>query len=74
MRNFQIYITVPLNNYIDILIDTVSPTKAINSCTKVSSKNGNDNNKYYLCDSQFQQSSVKIEQTSPCIDIQAISK
>ena len=52
---------------------TVSPTKAINSCTKVSSKNGNDNNKDYLCDSEFQ-SSVKIEQTSPCIDIQAISK
>ena len=54
MRNFQIYITVPLNNSIDILIGTVSPIKAINSCTKVSSKNGNGNNKYYLCDSEFQ--------------------
>ena len=43
------------------------------SRAKISPKNGNDDNKDYLCDSEFQ-SSVQIEQSSPCIDIKAISK
>ena len=72
-----------LNNPIDFLIDTVLPTKATknknviqelkNSCTKISPNNGNDNNKDYLCDSRFQ-SSVQINQSSTCIDIETILK
>ena len=72
-----------LNNPIDFLIDTVLPTKAIknknviqelkNSCTKISPNNGNDNNKDYLCDSGFR-SSVQINQSSTCIDIETILK
>ena len=61
-----------LHNSIDFLIDTVSPTKVIknknviqeikNSCTKISPNNGNENNKDYLCDSDFR-SSVQINQS-----------
>ena len=43
------------------------------SRAKISPKNGNDGNKDCLCDSEFQ-SSVEIEQSSPCIDIKTISK
>ena len=39
-----------------------------NSCRKISPNNRNDNNKYYLCDSEFR-SSVQIEQSSTNIDI-----
>ena len=72
-----------LNNPIDFLIDTVLPTKAIknknviqelkSSCTKISPNNGNDNNKNYLCDSGFR-SSLQINQSSTCIDIETILK
>ena len=44
-----------------------------NSCARISPKNDNDDNKDYLWDSEFQ-SSVQTEQSSPCIDIKAISK
>ena len=44
-----------------------------NSCSKISPNKGNDNNKDYLCDSEFR-SSVQIEQSSTCIDIEAIWK
>ena len=72
-----------LNNSIDFLIDTVLPTKVIknknviqelkNSCKKISPNNGNGNNKDYLCDSGFR-SSVQINQSSTCIDIETILK
>ena len=44
-----------------------------NSCTKISPNNGNDSNKDYLCDSGFR-SSVQINQSSTCIDIETILK
>ena len=44
-----------------------------NSCSKTSPNKGNDNNKDYLCDSEFR-SSVQIEQSSTCIDIEVIWK
>ena len=44
-----------------------------NSCSKISPNKGNDNNKDYLCDSEFR-SSVQIEQSSTCIDIEVIWK
>ena len=44
-----------------------------NSCTKISANNSNDNNKDYLCDSGFR-SSVQINQSSTCIDIETILK
>ena len=72
-----------LNNPIDFLIGTVSPTKAIknkkmieeikNSGTKISPNNGNDNSKDYLYDLEFR-SSAEIEQSSTCIVIEAILK
>ena len=62
-----------LNNSTDFLIDTATLTKAIrnknmipeskNFYTRISPNNGNDNNKDYLCDSEFR-SSVQIEQSS----------
>ena len=42
-------------------------------CKKVSPNNGSDNNQDYLCDSGFR-SSVQINQSSTCIDIETISK
>ena len=42
-------------------------------CTKIFPNNGNDNNKDYLCDSGFW-SSVQINQSSTCIDIETILK
>ena len=72
-----------LNNSTDFLVDTASPTKVIknknviqelkNCCTMISPNNGNDNNKDYLCDSGFR-SSVQINQSSTCIDIETILK
>ena len=44
-----------------------------NSCSKTSPNKGNNNNKDYLCDSEFR-SSVQIEQSSTCIDIEVIWK
>ena len=62
-----------LNNSIDFLIDTVSLIKAIknknmiqeikNSYADISPSNGSNNNKDYLCDSEFR-SPVQIEQSS----------
>ena len=72
-----------LNNSTDFLIDTATLTKAIrnknmipeskNFYTRISPNNGNDNNKDYLCDSEFR-SSVQIEQSSTWIDIEEILK
>ena len=44
-----------------------------NSCSKIYPNKGIDNNKDYLCDSEFR-SSVQIEQSSTCIDIEVIWK
>ena len=44
-----------------------------NTYTKITSKNGNDYNKDYLCGSEFR-SSVQIVQSSTCTDIEAILK
>ena len=41
------------------------------SRAKISPKNGNDDNKDYLCDSEFQ-SSVQIEHSQDCIDTEPI--
>ena len=72
-----------LHNATNFLTDTASLTKKIknknviqeikNSCTKISPNNGNENNKDYLCDSGFR-SSVQINQSSTCIDIETILK
>ena len=44
-----------------------------NFCTKISPNNRNENNKDYLCDSEFR-SSIQIEESSTCKDIEAILK
>ena len=74
---------LPSLNNSDFLIDTVTLTKAIrnknmipeskNFYTRISPNNGSDNNKDYLCDSEFR-SSVQIEQSSTWIDIEEILK
>ena len=72
-----------LNISIVVLIDTVSPIKVIknkniieeikNSSTKISPNNGHDNNKGHSSDPEFR-SSIQIEQSSTCINIEAILK
>ena len=72
-----------MNISIDVLIDTVSPIKVIknksiieeikNSSTKISPNNGHGNNKGYSSDPEFR-SSIQIEQSSTCINIEAILK